>query len=80
MTVEQVREGLLWGAAIHYGILLLWFAMFARARPWLRRFHGRWFQMSDERFDAAHYTLMGVYKLGIFLFFLVPGVLLFLVA
>jgi hypothetical protein len=72
MTMEQVQSALLWSAGLNYGVLLLWFALFAGARGWVRRVHGRWFTLSDERFDALHYGLMGAYKLGIFLLFLGP--------
>ncbi|MBX3409828.1 MAG: hypothetical protein KF859_08070 [Phycisphaeraceae bacterium] len=76
MTFDAFHTALLWCAVINYAVLLLWFAVFAFCRGWLAGFHGRWFALSPERFDAAHYVLMGVYKLGILLFFIVPyGVL-----
>jgi hypothetical protein len=53
-------------------ILLLWFFVFALAHDWIRHFHGRWFRLSDERFDALHYVGMSIYKIGILLFNLVP--------
>ena len=34
--------------------------------------HGKWFRLSDERFDAAHYSGMAHFKIGIMLFNLVP--------
>jgi hypothetical protein len=45
----------------------------------MHRFHGKWFRLSDERFDAAHYTGMAVFKIGIILFNLVPLVVLYIV-
>jgi len=32
------------------------------------RFHGRWFHLSVEQFEAIHYAGMTVFKLGIILF------------
>ena len=72
MNVEEIRHALLWCAVINYGVLLVWFAMFALARDWTHRLHGRWFRLSAERFDAIHYAAMAAYKLGIVLFNLVP--------
>jgi hypothetical protein len=45
----------------------------------MHRFHGKWFRLSDERFDAAHYTGMAVFKIGIILFNLVPLVVLYII-
>jgi len=72
MAPEQLRSVLGWCTLINYALLLFWFAMFVLAHDWLHRLHGRWFSVSKEKFDAIHYTLMGVFKLGIFLFNLVP--------
>ena len=67
---------LLSGGSSDYGILLTWFVAFVWGRTWVVRLHRRWFTLSDEYFDALHYGLMGLYKLGIFLFVLVPYLVL----
>jgi hypothetical protein len=72
MTPETLQSFFLWCTIIDYGVLLLWFALFVSVRPWLRRLHGRWFRLSDELFDALHYSGMGLFKLGILLFNLAP--------
>jgi hypothetical protein len=79
MSIEFTRSFLLWCTVINYGILLMWFLLFVLARDWMRRFHGRWFRLSDERFDALHYLGMSIYKIGILLFNLVPFVVLWIV-
>ena len=72
MPIEDLRRLLGWCTLINYALLLFWFGMFVLAHDWLHRLHGRWFSLSDEKFDAANYALMGVFKLGILLFNLVP--------
>jgi Family of unknown function (DUF6868) len=72
MVIQDLRSALGWCTIFDYAVLLFWFVVFILAHDWLHRLHGRWFSMSEERFDAIHYTLMGVFKLGIFLFNLVP--------
>ncbi len=72
MAIEHLRTVLGWCTLINYALLLFWFGMFVLAHDGLHRLHGRWFSLSEEKFDAIHYTLMGVFKLGIFLFNLVP--------
>ncbi len=76
MSIEIVREVLLWSSAINYGLVLFWFLLFAGAHDWMHRLHGRWFQLPTERFDALHYAGMASYKIGILLFNLVPYVAL----
>jgi hypothetical protein len=76
MTVESAQSFLLWCLVINYCILLLWFLVFWLGHDWMFRLHGRWFRMSNERFDAIHYAGMAVYKVGILLFNLVPYVAL----
>ncbi|GAB2489102.1 DUF6868 family protein [Arenimonas alkanexedens] len=79
MDVEFVQSFLLYSLAINYGILLAWFLMFAFAKDFLFGLHGRWFRLPPDQFDAIHYTSMAVYKIGIFLFNLVPLIALWLI-
>lgn len=72
MTMDSLFHLLLWSTVINYGILLLWFAMFAFAKDWMRALHGRWFSLTPPAFDAIHYGAMAAYKVGILLFNLVP--------
>ena len=80
MTVEIVRNALGWCALINYGVLLVWFVFFTTRHEWMYRLHGRWFKLSRERFDSAHYTGMALFKLGIILLNLVPYLALRIVA
>jgi len=78
MSIEFTRSFLLWCTVINYGILVVWFLVFAIAHDGIRRFHGRWFRLSDEQFDSLHYAGMSIYKIGILLFNLVPLVVLWI--
>ena len=80
MSLETIRDALLWCTVINYGVLLVWFSFFLMAHEWIHRLHGRWFRLSAERFDTVHYAGMAVYKIGILLFNLVPYVSLRIVA
>jgi hypothetical protein len=79
MSVETVRGLLGWCIVINYGVLLLWFLLFTLAHDWVYQLHRRWFRLTVEQFDAIHYSVMGFYKIGIFLFNLVPYVALLVV-
>lgn len=72
MNIDQLWTLLLACTVIHYAVLLLWFALFVFARAWMQRLHGRWFSLSPQAFDTVHYAGMGLYKLLIAVFGLVP--------
>jgi hypothetical protein len=72
MTVELIRDGLAWCAAINIGVLLLWFLGFTLAHDWIYRIHGRWFKLSEEKFDAIQYASMGFFKICVLLFNVAP--------
>lgn len=76
MSANELQVFLLWGAAINYAVILLWFGLFTFARRWVYRLHTRWFAISDEAFDLLNYGGIGLYKLGNLLFFLVPALAL----
>jgi hypothetical protein len=80
MSIEVTRSFLLWCTVINYGILLVWFLVFALAHDEIQRLHGRWFRLSHEQFDALHYAGMSIFKTGVLLFNLVPLVALWIVS
>ncbi|MBM4331809.1 MAG: hypothetical protein FJ117_11410 [Deltaproteobacteria bacterium] len=79
MTVQDVRDVLLWCLIINVGLLLWWFLVFSLAHDWVYRIHGRWFTLSEERFDAIHYLGMAIFKIAIFMFNIVPYIALLIV-
>jgi hypothetical protein len=72
VTLNELKDILLWCVGINYAVLLVWFGVFVFAHDWLYRLHGRWFKIPTEAFDSTHYAGMAIYKIGILLFFLVP--------
>ncbi len=72
MTIDLVRNALLWCFIINIGILLWWFLFFTLAHDWVYRFHGKWFKLSVEKFDMIHYAGMAFFKICIFVFNIVP--------
>jgi hypothetical protein len=72
MTIEVIRSALAWCTVINWGLLLWWFLFFTLAHDWIYRFHSKWIDLSVDKFDAIHYAGMALFKIGIFLFNLVP--------
>jgi len=80
MSLEILRSALLWCTVINYGLLLVWFALFALPHEWMYRIWGRWFRLTAEQFDAVSYAGIVLYKMGILLFNMVPYIALRIVA
>lgn len=72
MTIEIIRNTLAWCTVINIGLLLWWFLFITLAHDWIYRLHRKWFNLSVEKFDAIHYATMAIFKIGIFLFNIVP--------
>ena len=79
MSIETLRNFLLWCAVINYGLLIVWVLPFMLAHDWTHRFYGRWFHLSAEQFDGINYAGIVLFKIGIILFNLVPYVALHVV-
>ena len=54
--------------------------MVALAGDWMFQTHDKWFELSRPAFYVTHYAGMGLLKLMIFVFFLLPYLALRLVA
>ena len=80
MTINELKEFLLWSTAINYGVLFLWFGVFVFAHDWLYQMHTRWFKLSVETFDALHYVGVSIYKIGVVLLNLVPLIVLCIIS
>ena len=72
MDIPTIRNALLWCAVINGALLIFWFIFFALAHDWVLRMHGKWFKMSVEQFDAIHYAGMGLFRIAIIVFNIVP--------
>lgn len=79
MDLTTITRVLLWTAAAHYALLLLSFVLFVRMEDTFYRLQTRWLHVSREQYRVIAYLALALYKIAIWLFFLVPGlVLLFL--
>lgn len=76
MTIEVMRNFLLWCTILNYGVLVVWFVFFLSERDFMYQVHSKWFRISVEQFHMLHYALMGLFKIGILLFNLVPYIAL----
>jgi len=80
MTIDALKDFLLWSTAINYGILLIWFTAFTLAHDFVYRMHTRWFQLPVQTFDAINYLCVAIFKIGIILLNVVPLLALWLLS
>jgi len=57
---------------INATVLLLGLLLFTGAHVWLRRLHGRRFNLGDTQFHATHDAAMCGHKLAILVLYLAP--------
>ena len=76
LAISSAAAVLGWVAILNIVLLLVWAGLFIFARPWMVKLHSRWFRLSPEVFDAMHYAGMGLYKIGIWMFLIIPYLVL----
>jgi len=76
MTIDLMLSLLGWSAIINIGLLMWWFLWIIFAHDFIYRMHTRWFKISEEKFDAIHYSALAFYKITIIIFNVVPYLVL----
>jgi hypothetical protein len=71
-NISAIKDFLLWSAIINYLVLVVWFCAFVFLNDFLRKLHGRWFDLEPKTFDALHYAGMAIYKILVLVFNVVP--------
>ncbi len=79
MDIATIRAFFLWCTAINGALLVLSFLICAFAGDWVYRMHSRWFAISRESFNVAIYSFLGLFKMFVLGFNLVPYVALAIV-
>lgn len=76
MTTQLLQSFFMWCTIIHFGMLMLMFFIITKAGERAHKIHSRWFNISKESFDLALYCFLGLYKLLVFVFCLIPWIAL----
>ncbi len=72
MDLATLQTFLGWCTVINMGLLLFSSLLLATAKNWVYGIHSKLFSISRESFNNMIYGFLGVYKLLIFVFCLVP--------
>ncbi len=76
MTIEKVRNALLWCTIINYGFLLVWFLVLVLGPGWRYQLWSGLIHLPIDQFYVINLAGIMLYKIGIILFNLVPYVAL----
>lgn len=76
MDMATLRAFFMWCAILNGGLLILTSLIFMVAGKWAYRVHTIWFKMPRETFNVVIYSFIGIYKILIFVFNLVPYIVL----
>lgn len=68
-----------WSLVIHWSILLIWVLAFKFSSDYIYKIHNNWVSIKRETFNSIHYGGMGLYKLLIFFFLMVPYFILLII-
>jgi hypothetical protein len=79
MTIEAVRSFFMWCTIINVAIMLVSVAFLTLARDWVYAMNNRMFGISRPTFDVVAYSFLGLYKILIIVFCVVPFVALLIV-
>jgi len=79
MDIQTVRAFFMWCTIMNGAMLAVSFVILACAGDWAYRMQSKWFPISREAFDVAIYSFLGLFKLFILVFNLVPYLALLIV-
>ena len=76
MNVSFMTDFFLYGFLINFAILIFWAFAIMVAKQTVKNYHAKFIPLTDEQFNFAHYMGLAIFKLMIFVFFLVPYIVL----
>ena len=79
MDIQTVQAFFMWCTILNGALLVLSFLICAWAGDWIYRMHGKWFPISRETFNIAFYSFLGLYKILLFVFNLIPYIALLII-
>lgn len=81
MDIAILTKFFMWCTILNVGLLALSFFLvaFVCGSDFVYRMHSKWFPMPREQFKTVLYLLIGVYKIFIFVFNIVPWAVLVII-
>ena len=79
MDIDSIRAIFMWCTILNVALLSLSSLICVCAGDCVYRIHSKWFSISRETFNVAIYSFLGLYKVLVFVFNLIPYVALLIV-
>ncbi len=79
MAIESLKAFFLWCSIINIGLMFVTFFICICARDWASSIHQKMFGVSPEFFKMAAWSFMGLYKLLVIVFCIIPYIALLII-
>jgi len=79
MDIQTLTKFFMWCTILNVALLALSSLMCLCAGDWVYRIHSKWFSIPREAFNVAIYSFIGLYKILVITFNLIPYVALLIV-
>ena len=76
MTIQLLQSFFMWCSIINMALLWLSFGLCIKCADWAYKMHSAMFRLTDSQLDTIWYTILGAYKIAIFMFNVVPYIAL----
>lgn len=76
MNITTVRRFFGWCTVLNGGLLIIFAVLFRFSSDWIFGMHSHWVTLTREQFNLAIYLLLGIFKLLVIVFNVVPYVAL----
>jgi len=78
MDIQLMTKFFLGCTIVNVSLLILSFFLWMFAADFIYKLHGRWFPMPRETFNVVFYCFIGIYKILVYVFNIVPWVVLWI--
>ncbi|MBC8378097.1 MAG: hypothetical protein H8E62_02895 [Planctomycetes bacterium] len=72
MTISEIRDFLMWCSVINVALMILLFLILWLGRSWVYKMHSKMFPITEQQFNVIIYSFLGVYKLLVYMFNIIP--------
>jgi len=79
MNIQTLKRFFLWCTIINVALLLLSTLICIYAPDWLYSMHGNWFSIPRETLNIIMYSYLGLFKIFIYIFNIVPLIALLII-
>jgi hypothetical protein len=80
MDIDSIRAFFMWCTILNFALLLLSSLVCICAGDWVYTIHSKLFSVSRETFNVAVYSFIGLYKILVIVFNLIPYIALSIIA